>query len=786
MLKTASGTTKQGTTSDFEGSYILSLKNIAPGDSLVVSTVGYLPKAYELERGRSTLTINYKLERTSFNLSEVVVLAGENPAHIILDKVDKNRKQNNPERLSSYSYEVYNKIEIDLYDISPKLQNNRLLKPFDFIFDNVDSTSEEKPFLPLFLTESLSDYYYRKDPKAEKEIIKATKVSGLENESVNQFLGKMYLNFNIYDNWIPILGQNFASPISGSGKTFYKYDLVDSAFIEGKWCYKIIFRPKRKTENTFDGDIWISDSSFAVAQVSMQIAAHSNVNFVNRLSIFQSFTNVDNQLWMLKKDKFIADFVAPGDAPGIIGRKTTSFNNFDIMVANIDTFFEENRNILVTEGANINDETFWKDARHDKLEKNEAAIYALVDSIQNVPIYKTYVDIIQTLFTGYKIWGNIEIGPYFTFISSNDVEGLRLKGGFRTSNQFSTKWMFGGYLAYGFRDKDFKYALETFIFLDKNPRQAIGARYKDDLNLSSTHIDEFGYDNIFAGIFRRNIPMRLVRIELYELYHVKEWDAGLSMQTHINKKNLDPYEFSEFTFNFPSENSDFAEVDRTGDVNATEVGIKFRYAYQEKFISGEFDRISLGSKYPVLELRFNYGVKDLFNSDFGYQKIELGLDDKITINPFGELHFNLSGGKIFNTLPYLLLETFSANETYYYLPNYFSNMRRYEFISDTYGKLFLSHHFRGFILDRIPLLKKLKWRSLITAKGIIGTLSEANKSANRLNNIISPFPKPYLEAGAGIENIFRVFRIDAVWRLNYYDLPNANKFGIRASMQFEF
>lgn len=776
------GNIGSGTTSDINGFYKINLSNISTYDTIIASAIGYAKLKKPLNTN-NIQAINFRLDRSSIDLSEVEVFAGENPANIIFRKIVEHKPKNDIERLDNYRYEVYNKLEVDIDEINDKIKNNRLLRPFSFIYENIDSTSETKPFLPMFLTESLSDYYYRKLPSNNKEVIKATRVSGLENESITQFLGKMYLDFNLYDNWISILGQQFVSPVANAGLTYYKYEWVDSAYIDGIWCRKLSFRPKHKTENTFIGDFWVSDSTYAIVQISMQIANHSNINFVERLSIFQSYNLVDNKHWMLKKDKLIVDFISLGENPGLMGRKTTSYKNFVVNDTNIDQYFIDKLNVITNEDAIKNEESFWKQARHDSLSKNESAIYEMIDSIQKVPIYKTYVDIISTLVSGYYVWGNFEWGPYFSILSSNSVEGIRLKGGFRTSNAFSTRWMFGGYIAYGTKDKDFKYAFETFCYITKTPRQAVGFIYKNDLNLASQHIDEFGSDNLFSGYFRRNIPMRLIRIEEYNAYYLKEWKTGLSVRSSFIYRYIDPYEHSSFLFQFP----DITTYQNIGEsVNTSEASWKLRYAYQEKFISGEFERISLGSKYPIIELNYIAGMKGVLQSDFAYHKISVEISDFVTVNPFGKFKYILSAGKIFNPLPYLLLETHNANETYYYIGSAFNNMRRYEFTSDEYIKLFFSHYFNGYLLDKVPLIKKLKWRSLLSYKAVLGRLSNENETLNSLNNIKTPFPKPYMEASAGIENIFRIFRIDAIWRLSYLNTTDAVKFGLRGSIQFEF
>ena len=232
--------TTTGTVTDFNGYF--SLESDKPSDSLSASFVGYVPVTLRISRGKSQ-TVNFLLKVNKVDLGEVVIKAGENPANILLRKVIENRDLNDKRQLDSYKYESYNKMEFDLTDIPPDFKDKRLIKPFAFIFDNIDSSvTNSKPFLPFFITEALSDVYFRNNPKNTREIIKASKISGLENESVTQFLGDMYQNIDVYNNYIDIFGKSFVSPISNVGLLYYRYYLTDSAFIDNQWCYKLKFR----------------------------------------------------------------------------------------------------------------------------------------------------------------------------------------------------------------------------------------------------------------------------------------------------------------------------------------------------------------------------------------------------------------------------------------------------------------------------------------------------------------------------------------------------------------
>ncbi|MCH8331377.1 MAG: hypothetical protein IH946_08340, partial [Bacteroidetes bacterium] len=373
--------------------------------------------------------------------------------------------------------------------------------------------------------------------------------------------------------------------------------------------------------------------------------------------------------------------------------------------------------------------------------------------------------------------------PYFTTYSSNDVEGNRLRLGMRTSNDFSTRWVIGGHVAYGFRDSEIKYGGFTEYYLSKKPRQSIGGEYKNDVNVSAQYKEEFGQDNIFSGFYRRRIPQKLIRIEEKKVFYNREWNFGYSNKLSFSNRIINPYFDFEYIRGGDTPNQDTVTI-----LNTSEVLFNARFAYHEKFVSGEFSRISLGTKYPVIQLQYTKGLRDVLESQFDYHKIEVNISDNFSINPIGTFYFIIEGGKVIGTLPYLLLEVHPGNETYFYSKHAFNNMNLYEFISDTYAKIYVSHHFGGFLFNKIPGVRKLKLRSLVAGKAVIGNINPANLANNTtdINTFTIPYPIPYMEVGGGIENILKILRLDATWRLNYFTGPNVTPFSVRLSLQLEF
>ncbi|MES2287033.1 MAG: DUF5686 family protein [Bacteroidota bacterium] len=776
--------TKAAGASDIEGNYIVSTSEKC--DSIIISFVGYNRVIRAIKYG-AIQEINIGLTQ-GVDLVTVEVRPGENPAHRILRKIIANKDKNDSEELSAYQYEAYNKIEFDLNNIPDEFKNKKLLQPFSFIFDNIDSSNvREKPYLPVFMTESLSEYYYRKNPKTHNEIIKASKVAGLENASVSQFMGDMYQKVNIYDNTIIVFSKTFISPISDNALFFYKFYLIDSMEIDGHKCYQLQFKPKRKQELTFTGNLWAADSSFAIKQIEMSIATDANINFINSTAVVQTYTEVDNA-WMMQKERLIIDFNPfPIDQKvkslmGIYGRKTASYNSFKINKPEDDKFYSLTDNLKVADDAFNKTNDFWNEKRHDSLSKNEKEIYHMVDTLQSLPIYRTWVDIIQLFVTGYKTKGNFEYGPYYNIYSFNEIEGQRFRFGGRTSDKFSKWYELSGYVAFGTRDERLKYSLGMRCFLEKKPRTLVGMYYKNDNEILGQSQNGFTTDNILASLFRITPLRNLTSVKQVNAYIEREWFTGFSSKLSFFNRQMSPLADFHYEYQKTPYKTAFKE-----SITTSEVRLLTRFAFDEKYLSGTFTRASLGTRYPVIQAQYTLGIKNLFFSDYDYQKLTVNLDDRIRINPIGYFDYVLEYGKTWGKLPYPLMTIHGGNETYIYDIYAYNSMNYYEFVSDEYASLTLSHHFDGFFLNKIPLMRRLKWREVVGGKALIGR-------ANQTNNDLLIFPAflttlnkgPYIETSAGIENIFKIFRLDAVWRMSYLDNPRAIPFSIKGTLQFSF
>ncbi len=776
--------TKTGTTSDINGKFELS--TYYASDSLIASFIGYKPLVIKVKLDEEQ-TIVFNLEPGEVTLKEVVVEYTGNPAELILEKIIQHKEANNREKLDSYEYQVYNKVEFDLNNITDKLKERKIMKNFQFIFDYVDST-EGKPYLPMFMTESVSEYAYRKSPKSKKERIMGTKISGLSNESVSQFLGDMYQNINIYDNNIEVFGKNFISPIAESGLRHYKYYLIDSTRIDGKKCYQIDFAPRHIQESVFKGTMWVNDTTYAIKKIDASLPTDININFINDFSWSQEFQQVNGEYWMLSKDKLLVDFYLSKRAIGIYGRKTTSYRDFIINQPREEKFYQGLDNIVVEENANARTDEFWEVSRHDTLSQNEKEIYEMVDSVKNVPAFRTFVDIISLIFTGYKEVGPLDWGPYYKIYSFNPVEGHRFRLGVRTNDNFSERIRFNGYVAYGTDDERYKTGGGVDYISSLQPRQMVGFSFKDDLEQLGQSRNAFSEDNILSSFLRRNPRNKLTNVEEYKGYYEVEWISGFTTRVIGRKRNMTALG-----------SLSYVAVDDSGEevvqdnLPSAEIMLYTRFAYREKFVSTGFDRFSLGSKYPILEAYYSKGLSGVLDGRYDFHVVKLAVKDRFRMGTIGYLDWRVEGGMYFGALPYPLLELHPGNESWFYDNSAFNLMNFFEFASDEYLSIMATHHFDGFFLNRIPLLRKLKWREVLTARSVIGNLSDIHDEVLKIpEETRSLSEEPYLEISAGIENIFKVFRVDYLRRLTYLDQPTSSesskiaKFGIRVTIDIRF
>ena len=411
-------------------------------DSLLVTYAGFEDAKVRLDTTKRNLDLTIGMERGR-PTTEVVVKGKINRGLLLWRRIVKNKPLNDRSRFSSFSYELYNKLEIDLNRVNREKMEKGIIppKPFKFILDNIDTSSEENPILPLYLTETISNYYFQSDPRKTREVIKANKTIGVKNESFSKLLGGMYQNFNVYQNFIPVFDLSFVSPLSDNGDSYYNYKVPDTQFIGGKRYFHLLFTPKNKGTNTFQGDAWIADSSYAVQKMNLRLSPTANVNFIEKLSLVQEFQRVGDSIWFLSKDKFVADFSVLGKKSiSFIGRKTTTYRDIRVNHPSVVEQLNEEKlpeSVVMSKIAMDRTDSFWSNSRHEALNRNEQAIYQMADTLMKSPSFQSYTEWINFIGSGYRNVGNYQIGPWFNWMSYNVQEGYRMRFDLGTNGHFS-------------------------------------------------------------------------------------------------------------------------------------------------------------------------------------------------------------------------------------------------------------------------------------------------------------------------------------------------------------
>jgi hypothetical protein len=777
-----------GALADSSGSFVLYVSRQTK-DTLEITSVGYqdfyLPVDMASLAG-DTLQVSANLIQGKIT-GEVTIRVKVNRGLILWRRIVAHKPENDRYRFNNFSYEVYNKLQLDLKNINKdKLSQARLMRPFRFILSNLDS-SEGTAVLPAYLTEAISKYFYQNNPVRRREVFEAVNTIGVENESISRLLGGMDQNVNFYNNFIPVFDKDFVSPISDNGDAYYNYKVADTQHIAGKRIIHLLFSPKRKGENTFEGDCWVHDTTYAIQKMNLRLDASANVNYVQKLSLIQEYQLINDSTWFLSKDKFVVDVNPIGKSSiSFIGRKTTTYTNVVVNDVSVTEELAKNKKkeeVILPEDASKRTEDFWSLSRPEELNQTEKSIYKMIDTLLNLPAFKRYTRWINFVGTGYLRTGNYLIGPWMNWVSANSVEGLRLRFDLGTNSRWDKNAILHGYLAYGFQDNKFKGEVDGMYLFKRNPRMYMYGEYVNDFDYGQGYFGEISSDNIFAVAIRKSgIPIKYIKLEQEKFEFFKEWRSGLSVLSSTERKQYDPVK------NLPPKIL-FATTEGEA-LNTFETSIRFRFAYLEKFLENTFYRTSLGSPYPILEFKVTKGFPGVLKSSYDYWKLSANIHNYRKIPPLGSVYFSLFAGRTYGTLPYLFLDVAPGNEIYYYNQYAFNMMNKWEYVHDRYAGLNFEHNFGNGLFRFIPITRKLKLRQFWTAKVLWGRLSDANYQLNAASglNFQSLNGNTYLEVGTGIDNILKVLRFDFIYRpLPVSHSPvNNQRFGIFVSFRFTF
>ena len=801
-----------GTATDGDGNF--SFSALTDVKNLEVSYLGYDTKEVKVIPGK-TNNLKIKLAPNGITLNEVVVKPKkekyskkENPAVKFVKQVIASRESNDPRNHDYFQYDQYEKMVFAMNDYHPKPKKNGKPGKFDFLIDFVDTLDVGTTILPVSEKEKVESVYYRKEPKSEKRIVKGNKSSGVDEifsrDGIQQLLNEVFREVDIFKNDIPLFLQRFVSPLSTIGPNYYKYYLLDTLNVNGQKCVDLGFVPFNSETFGFTGHLFVTlDSTFFVQKAILNVPKDINLNFVSGMTIEQTFERTPDSTRIITKDDINVNFKLSEKSKGMYARRLNIYSNhsFDEPDAERALVFKESAPVITLKDAYQQSEDFWTSNRPEEaIKKNPNSVEKLMAKFRSVPIFYITEKVVSVLVSGYiptnkdPLKSKFEFGPMNTAISGNAIEGARFRVGGTTTTAFSRNLFFDGYMAYGTKDEKLKYdALVEYSFNDRKeyrkefPLNSIRLEYMYDINQLGQQYMYASKDNMFLA-WKRQKDTRATYLRQAELTYYHEHYNGLAYGAVIRNRREYATEYAVFDRIGPD-----GAISPVKSYDMTELELKFRYAKDEKFYQ------TRNLRYPITfdALIFNFShvmaKKDLLGSSYDYHRTDIGIQKRFWFSAFGYIDLITKAGKVWNKVPYPLLILPNANLSYTIQPESYTNMNAMEFISDEYASWDLTYYMNGNLLNRLPLVKKLKWREVFCFRGLWGHLTDKNNPMNGGEGLYL-FPNgsytlgkaPYMEASIGIENIFKFLRLDYVWRLNYRDHPGIQTKGVRFMMRMSF
>ena len=805
-----------GAMTDDNGTF--TLQNNQGYTKLAAASLGYDTKFIDLKPGKKNDNLEVLLKPTAFEISEVVVkpkrekyTRKDNPAVELIKKVIAHKNDNRIEAKPEYQTEVYEKLSLSLDNFNPNLDKNKFLKKFKFIKNYLDTSEfNGKPILTVSVRENLSDFYYRKSPKAEKTIVRAKRMQGIDKTlddggGITSNLEEIFKSINIFDNNIPILLNRFVSPLSSTlATTYYHYYIMDTLDVGGDKCVDLAFVPANSESYGFTGRLYITlDGNYAVKKVLLNTPANINLNWVDKLRIEQEFKQMSDSTWVLDQENTFVNFYVVKGTQQLYAHQLRNYDNYNFNVQNADSVFGLLGALHVLPEATAQPDTFWTHNRPIPLKEKEDALKDLLGQLRKVPAFNAIIKTAEILITGYIPTANdkkvtkFDFGPMNTTFSANHLEGFRMRVGGMTTANLNPYWFASGYLAYGTNDRKIKYNLKlTHSFTKKeyhegeNPVNNLSFIQEYDVYTPGQDFLFTSKDNIFVAWKVGEPVTKMQYIRKSVLQYEKEWLNGLTWKSWIMNQNNEAAGTLQYIKRDESGN-----LYHIKDFTTSEIGTQLRFAPGERAYNGRSGKESvfnLSKDAPVFKLSHQLGIKGVLGGDYNYNHTEISAEKRIWLSSFGHIDAQVKAGKVWDKVPFPLLILPNTNQSVTIQPEAFHMMNALEFVTDQYVSFNATYYLKGWILNRIPGIKWLRLREVLSFNMIYGGLTDKNNPTLTPGLFLLPDgtqplgSAPYMECSVGLENIFKILRIDYYRRLTYLDHPDIKKGGIRIALRFTF
>ena len=774
----------EGATTDSAGYFALVTHEHVT--TVTVSLLGYKPYDAAIKGGQSN-KITIPLTSDNIQLKEVLIKPKKHKriidttALIIYHHVVDNKARNRPTNIESYHFEEYTKIDYSLLQIPAKLQNSHFIRPFRFFFDQVDTTEAGTPYTSLLTQEEVSEEYYTKTPERKRRLIHYKRISGIKSPNVVKLLSFQFGSLDVYQNTNILFLLSFVAPFSPAARLTYDFHVLDTAKIDGRTSYKLNFVGRNPNDPNFKGYAWIDSATWAIRHIFLRPNEHANLNFVRDYDIEQDFKLVNDSSWMMTGETLKAEgnLIKSMKALSVKIDKSTERRNIKTGVA-IPPAYIHVPDEIIDQDAYKKKFTYIDTARFDTLTKTEKLVYFHFDTLHTVPKYKELKWVYSLFTTANLKAGPIEFGRLYKAVSRNAIEDYRIRMGVRTNYDFSSKMLLSAYGAYGIKDKAWKYEGDARFFLPTRYDRwhSIEFEYKRDMTVLGNENAFLTFDNVLT-LFSKTLDT-VVKTREINITYERDWFKGLSTVAYFQSRKFfsTPGNFDYKTFDYPTQ----SYIPK--DFFTTEFSASLRWCKTERYFDGYTYRYFIQTKAPTIIFKYVIGVKDLFQGDYNYQKFTLEFDHRWQIPVIGHSVIYARAGYIYGNAPYAVAFLNSSNIGFIRDSYSFQLTRPFEFVTDKFLQIWYEHYFDGLLFNRIPYIKRFHLREFIMCKMMVGGFSDHNASLMVMPaGMSTPGPLPYIEAGIGVENIFKVIQLNFIWRCTYLNSPGAPNFGFKIGIK---
>lgn len=794
------------------------------GWTLTFSSVGFKSQTVKVSQDTPSY-MKIVLKEDSKNLSEVVIKSKRdrysrknNPAVELMKRVIAAKKRTHLDNHDYYQYNKYQKITFSVNDIKPEDLDKGIFKKQSWLADQIETSPyNNKLILPISVDETVTQHIYRKDPKVEKDIIKGQRSDGINNvlqtgEILNTMLKEVFTDVDIYDDHVRLLQYQFTSPIGETAISFYRFYIEDTVYVDRDLCYHLQFLPNNQQDFGFRGELYVlADSTLHVKRCSLTLPKSSIVNFVDNMKIEQEYTKLPNGEWVLTVDDMMVELRVNDLLGKMLVTRTTRLSDyaFDDLPSKL---FKGKAKVRHEADAMIRDEAFWNQYRAVGLTKSESSMNEFIHRMEQSKNYKWIIFGVRAFLENYVETGTsrtkskFDFGPVNTIVSKNFVDGFRFRVSGRTTANLNKHLFWNGYYAYGMDSHKHYYGTEITYSLNKKknvpfefPQRNIIFETAYDVMSPSDKFLLHNKDNMFMA-FRTQKVEQMYFYNRQKLSFVYETDWGFSIDTSIKTESNEPtgdLVFERMTSPQINENGEGVK-DLVRKIRTTEFKFGMKYCPGQTFINTKQHRWPVNLDSPEFTLSHTVGLKNFLGGQYRLNFTEMGIYKRFWLGSWGYVDTHLNGGIQWDKVPFPLLIMPPVNLSYFEHESTFNMMRNMEFLSDRYAFWSVAWDMNGKLLNRIPLVKKLKWREYIAVKGMWGMVTDKNNpflERNSMDNLLFRFPegagimdknKPYWEVVVGVHNIFKFFGVDYVRRLTYTDMPGVKKNGVRFSFMMSF